>query len=59
MFVEHLRDGQPDHEDRDELRDLPVPVIARLLLKGAEHDGQFYGWGASFDGAKDVVGRPR
>lgn len=55
MIVEHLRDGQLDHElDKcDELREPPVPVTAWLLLDSAPHDGLLYGWAANPNGSGD------
>jgi hypothetical protein len=53
--VEHLRGDQLDHElgKVEDLRDPPIPVMAWLLLDGAEHEGLLYGLAENPNGAND------
>ena len=54
-MVEHLREGRLEQElaKVEDRRDPPVPVIAWLLLDGAEHDGLLLGWSANPNGSDD------
>lgn len=55
VVTEHLREGQLEYElgKVEQRRDPPVPVVVRLLLDGAEHDGVLHGWAANPNGADD------